>query len=210
MTVQMHVLFLTIAYAALASVLLIVLARVALRRDVKIAVIAAMGVFNVAVFFWSQSLLGWSAATAMPERFQVLWARVLEPNASKQFPGAIHLWVEALDERNIPSGEPRAYVVPYSAALAQKTAEAQSEIKKGNAQGGKAGAVDLAPNVGSSATDGLTTGVNIRTVSQGAVPGGDPSGGGILDPSSLGGQTKSIDLIPLPKPLLPPKDLPEF
>ena len=210
MTVQMHVLYLTIAYAALASVLLIVLARVALRRDVKIAVIAAMGVFNVAVFFWSQSLLGWSAATAMPERFQVLWTRVLEPNASKQFPGEIHLWVEALDERNIPSGEPRAYVVPYSAALAQKTAEAQSELKKGNAQGGKAGAVDLAPNVGLSATDGLTTGVNIRMVSQGAVPGGDPSGGGILDPSSLGGQTKSIDLIPLPKPLLPPKGLPEF
>lgn len=210
MTVQMHVLFLTIAYAALASVLLIVLARVALRRDIKIAVIAAMGAFNVAVFFWSQSLLGWSAATAMPERFQVLWARVLEPNVSKQFPGAIHLWVEALDERNIPSGEPRAYVVPYSAALAQKTAEAQSEIKKGNAQAGKAGAVDLAPNVGLGATDGGMTGVNIRTVSQGAVPGGDPSGGGVLDPSSLGGQTKSIDLIPLPKPLLPPKDLPEF
>ena len=204
MTMQMHVLYLTIAYAALASMLLIVLARVALPRSVKIAVIAAMGAFNVAVFFWSQSLLGWSAATAMPERFQVLWARVLEPNASKQFPGAIHLWVEALDERNIPSGEPRAYVVPYSAALAGKTAEAQSEIRKGNAQGGMTH--PIAPNVGSGATEG----VNIRAVSQGAVPGGDPSGGGVLDPSSLGGQSKTVDLIPLPKPLLPPKDLPEF
>lgn len=210
MTMQMHVLYLTIAYAALGTVLLIVLARVSVSRGVKVAAIAAMGVFNIAVFFWTQSLLGWSAGTAMPERFQVLWTRVLEPNASKQFPGAIHLWVESLDERNIPSGEPRAYVVPYSAALAQKTAEAQSEIKKGNAQGGMAGAVDLAPNVVSNSTDGLTTGVNIRTVSQGATPGGDPSGGGVLDPSSLGGQTKAIDLIPLPKPLLPPKDLPEF
>lgn len=210
MMMQMHVLSLTIAYAALGTVLLIVLARVSVPRGVKVAAIAAMGVFNIAVFFWTQSLLGWSAGTAMPERFQVLWTRVLEPNASKQFPGAIHLWVEALDERNIPSGEPRAYVVPYSAALAQKTAEAQSEIKKGNAQGGMAGAVDLAPNVVSNSTDGLTTGVNIRTVSQGATPGGDPSGGGVLDPSSLGGQTKAIDLIPLPKPLLPPKDLPEF
>lgn len=210
MTVQMHVLYLTIAYAALATVLLIVIARVDLPRGVKVAVIAAMGVFNVAVFFWSQSLLGWSAATAMPDRFQVLWTRVLEPNASKQFPGAIHLWVEALDERNIPSGEPRAYVVPYSAALAQKTAEAQSEIKKGNAQGGKAGAVDLPPSIGSTATEGAIEGVNIRMLSQGATPGGDPSGGGVLDPAALGGQSKSIDLIPLPKPLLPPKDLPEF
>lgn len=210
MTVQMHVLYLTIAYASLALVLLIVLARVALPRGIKIAVIAAMGAFNIAVFFWSQSLLGWSAATAMPERFQVLWTRVLEPNPSKQFPGAIHLWVEALDERNIPSGEPRAYVVPYSAALARKTAEAQSEIRKGNAQGGKAGAVDLIPNIGLSATEGFNQDINIRMVSQGAVPGGDPSGGGVLDPSFLGGQTRTIDLLPLPKPLLPPKDLPEF
>ena len=210
MTMQMHVLYLTIAYAALGTVLLIVLARVSIPRGVKIALIAGMGAFNVAVFFWSQSLLGWSAGTAMPERFQVLWTRVIEPNASKQFPGAIHLWVEALDERNIPSGEPRAYVVPYSSALARKTAEAQSEIKKGNAQGGKAGAVDLAPNVVSGGPEETLEGVNIRMLSQGATPGGDPSGGGVLDPSSLGGQSRSIDLIPLPKPLLPPKDLPEF
>lgn len=203
MTVQMHVLYLTIAYAALASVLLIILARVALPRVVKIAVIAAMGVFNVAVFFWSQSLLGWSAGTAMPERFQVLWARVLEPNASKQFPGAIHLWVEALDERNIASGEPRAFALPYSSALAAKATSAQSEIKKGNLQGGMAHA--FAPNIG---TAGGVDGVNIRTISQGATPGGDPSGGGVLDPAALGGQSKSVDLIPLPKPLLPPKDDP--
>src|SRR5687768_300429 len=105
MTMQMHVLYLTIAYAALASILLIVLARLAMPRSVKIAVIAAMAAFNVAVFFWSQSLLGWSAATAVPENFQVLWTRVVEPNPSQQFAGAIHLWVEELDERNIPSGE---------------------------------------------------------------------------------------------------------
>jgi hypothetical protein len=106
MTMQMQVLYLTIAYAALGSMLLIVLSRLAIPRAAKIGVIAAMGVFNVAVFFWSQSLLGWSAATAVPEKFQVLWTRVVEPNPSQQFAGAIHLWVEELDERNIPSGEP--------------------------------------------------------------------------------------------------------
>jgi hypothetical protein len=41
-----------------------------------------------------------------------------------------------------------------------------------------------------------------------APPGGDPSGRGILDPSFLGGQSKSVELIPLPKPILPPKDIP--
>jgi hypothetical protein len=45
-------------------------------------------------------------------------------------------------------------------------------------------------------------------VAHSATPGGDPSGGGMLDPSVLGGQSKVIDLIPLPKPLLPSKDMP--
>ncbi|MFA5899970.1 MAG: hypothetical protein WC829_12770 [Hyphomicrobium sp.] len=202
MTMQMHVLYLTLAYAALGSILLVVLARLAIPRTVKLGLIAAMGAFNIAVFFWSQSLLGWSAATAVPENFQVLWTRVVEPNPSQQFAGAIHLWVEELDERNIPSGEPRAFVVPYSAALAAKAATAQTEIKKGNAQGGTRHA--FIPTMSAGGVEG----VNVRNVSQGAQPGGDPSGGGVFDPAALGGQSKSVDLIPLPKPLLPPKDDP--
>jgi len=204
MTMQIHVFYLTIAYAALGSILLLVLARLAIPRGVKIAIIASMGAFNVAVFFWSQSLLGWSAATAVPETFQVLWTRVVEPNPSQQFAGAIHLWVEELDERNIPSGEPRGFVVPYSASLAAKAAVAQSEIKKGNAQGGTRHA--FTPTLGTGG--GAPQGVNVRNVGQGAQAGGDPSGGGLFDPAALGGQSKAVDLIPLPKPLLPPKDDP--
>lgn len=116
--------------------------------------------------------------------------------------GRHSLWVETLDDNNIPSGEPRVFLLPYSAALAAKAAAAQTEIKKGNPQGGRAQV--LAPDVGGTAVEG----VNIRTPSQGATPGGDPSGGGVLDPAALGGQSKSVDLIPLPKPLLPPKDDP--
>jgi hypothetical protein len=204
MSMQMHVVYLTIAYAALGSVLLIILARLPISRTAKVGTIAIMGAFNIAVFFWSQSLLGWSAASAVPENFQVLWMRVVEPNPSRQFAGAIHLWVEELDERNIPSGEPRAFVVPYSAELAAKAAVAQTEIKKGNAQGGTRHA--FAPTFGTGG--GAPQGVNVRNVGQGAQAGGDPSGGGIFDPAALGGQSKSVDLIPLPKPLLPPKDDP--
>lgn len=139
----------------------------------------------------------------MPDQFQVLWTRVVEPDASRGRLGAIHLWVEALDENNIPSGEPRAFVLPYAPALAAKASAAQSEIRKGIAQGGRAQI--FTPDVETTPIEG----VNVRTASQGAAPGGDPSGGGgMLDPSVLGGQSKSVDLIPLPKPLLPPKDMP--
>ena len=151
-----------------------------------------------------QSLLGWSSATAAPERFQLLWARVVEPNPSRNVAGAIHLWVEALDGNNIPSGEPRAFVLPYSPELASKAVVAQSEIQKGNPQGGFGLTDNIAPETGENALEGA----NVRTVTQGVTPGGDPSGGGLLDPSVLGGQSKVVDLIPLPKPLLPPKEMP--
>lgn len=202
MTMQTAVVLLTIAYAALGALLLVVLVRLSIPRPAKFAAIAVMAVLNIGVFFWTQGLLGWSSATAVPERFQLLWARVVEPNPARGLTGAIHLWVEALDENNIPSGEPRAYVVPYSPGLAIKAADAQAEIKKGNPQGGRS--QTFAPDMEPTDIDGAT----VRTVTQGAAPGGDPSGGSVLDPSVLGGQSRTVDLIPLPKPLLPPKDLP--
>ena len=204
MSMQMHVLGLTLAYVTLGTLLLIVLVHLAMPRVAKAVLIGLMTVFYSGVFFFSQSLLGWAAATAVPERFQVLWTRVVEPNPSQQSAGEIYLWVEELDERNIASGEPRAFVVPYSPTLADKVSTAQAEIKKGNPQAGTRQA--FVPTYGTGG--GAPAGVNVRNVAQGAMPGGDPSGGGLFDPAALGGQSKSIDLIPLPKPLLPPKDDP--
>ncbi|WP_072378045.1 hypothetical protein [Hyphomicrobium sp. NDB2Meth4] len=204
MNTQMHVIGLTAAYAALCTLLLIVLIHISIPRLAKAGMIALMTAFCAGVFFFSQGMLGWAAASAVPERFQVLWTRVVEPNPSQQSSGAIYLWVEALDDHNLPSGEPRAFIVPYSAAMADKVSTAQTEIKKGNAQAGTRHA--FTPTVGSGG--GAPAGVNVRNVSQGAMAGGDPSGGGIFDPAALGGQSKAIDLIPLPPPLLPPKDGP--
>jgi hypothetical protein len=202
MTIQGNVVLLTIAYAGLAALMLAMLARLAIPRWAKIAAILVMSAFDVGVFFGAQGLVGWSSATAVPARFQMLWGRVVEPNAAQGRPGAVHLWVEALDENNFPSGEPRAFVLPYSAELAGKVTIAQAEIRKGNPQGGRAESfsINAEPTGGES--------VNVRAVSQGVAPGGDPSDGGLLDPAFLGGQSKSVDLIPMPKPLLPPKETP--
>jgi hypothetical protein len=202
MTIQGQIVLLTIAYAGLAALLLAVLARLAVPRWAKIAAIVLMSLFDIGVFFAAQGLVGWSSATAVPQRFQVLWTRVVEPNPSAGFPGAVHLWVEALDQNNLPSGEPRAFLLPYSSALAGKVNAAQSEISSGNPQAGRP--ESFAMDVEAVAPDGA----NVRGASQGTSPGGDPSGGGLLDPAFLGGQSKSIDLIPMPKPLLPPKEMP--
>jgi len=197
MALQTNVLCLSLAYVLLSVLLLVVAAQLAVPRLVKIAMILAASIFYVVVFFATQGLLGWSAPVAVPAHFQVLWTRVIEPNPAHSEPGAVHLWLEELDDANLPSGVPRAYLLPYSRDLAQRVSAAQGEIEKGHPQGGRA------QFFGDPSHEGV-----IGPVTTGAPPGGDPSGGGLLDPAFLGGQSKSVNLAPLPKPVLPRKDLP--
>lgn len=201
MALQTNILCLALAYVVLSVLLLAVLVRLPLVRMVKIGAILTVSAFYIAVFFSTQGLLGWSAPVAVPARFKVLWTRVIEPNPARRDPGAIHLWLEELDDANLPSGVPRAYLLPYSPQLAGRVSSAQEEIEKGHPQGGRAqffgGPTDTPPSGGAA-----------PPASQGVAPGGDPSGGGLLDPSFLGGQSKTVELAPLPQPALPPKDLP--
>ena len=198
MGLETGVLGLVLAYVLLSTLLLAVMIFLPIRRWLKIAAILAASAFYVVVFFATQHLLGWSAPVAVPDRFQVLWTRVIEPNPSRNNPGAVHIWVEALDESNLPSGEPRAFRLPYSVELARKVSAAQAEIDEGRPQGGRS------QFWGENSGDKMGS----APVNAAAPPGGDPSGGGMFDPSFLGAQSKSVELAPLPKPKLPAKDLP--
>jgi hypothetical protein len=128
-----------------------------------------------------------------------LWARVVESNVVNNEAGAIYLWIETLDEANRPSLVPRAYVLPYSAALASKIGAAKSEISQGRHQVGRPTDFGIG--------GGELVGSNLPSRSGGG-RGGDPSGGGVLDTKFLGGGGPFIDFAPLPQPTLPPKDEP--
>jgi hypothetical protein len=150
-----------------------------------------------------EGLPGWSATAPLPPQFQILWARVVEPNPLDRDPGAVHIWVEDLDAANLPSGQPRAYRLPYSAALAAKVEAARDEIIKGHPQGGRA--ADFGAGNGQPAPEGPS---DVSTFRHSAAPGGDPTGGGPLDLSFLTGESGNIEFAPLPVPILPAKDTP--
>jgi hypothetical protein len=162
---QSAVLALSFAYVAAGVLLLAVLGRLRLARGLKLAAALVAGTCYLAVFFASENLLGWSAPAAVPARFQLLWGRVVEPDRALGRAGAIHLWLEALDDANLPSGVPRAYLLPYSAALAGRVADAQREIKKGHPQGGRAELFGATPDT----PPGFATG-----------PGTTPAGGALI------------------------------
>ena len=105
---------------------------------VKAAAIVVTSVFFVEVFFATKSLLGWPRAGQLPPRFQLLWARVVEPDPKSGDRGAIYLWIEEVDENNVPDGVPRSYRIPYSRPLADRSIKAREEIMRGRPQQGSA------------------------------------------------------------------------
>jgi hypothetical protein len=88
-------------------------------------------------------LIGWPSDAHVPEHFQLDWATVVEPDKLNGSPGSIYLWVEALDDNNMPAGTPRAFRVPYSRDLAERIGHAKERIEQGKDQAGTAR--DLVP-----------------------------------------------------------------
>jgi hypothetical protein len=132
------VLAISIAYVVMAVLLLCMGLTSRFAWWIKSVVIVVTSAFFVEAFFATKSLLGWPGTSRLPHRFQLLWTRVVEPDPKVGDPGAIFLWVEELDENNVPSGTPRSYKLRYTSPLADQSNKAKDEIMAGNPQEGTA------------------------------------------------------------------------
>lgn len=160
---------------------------------VKAAAIVVTSAFFVEAFFATKSLLGWPRTGALPARFQLLWVRVVEPDVKSSNPGAIYLWIEAVDENNVPDGVPRSYRLPYSRPLADRSAKARDEIMTGKPQQGSA--EDIA---GGESKD------DPKSEQQGAKA--EPGLTAVdLEQYRLLQQAQRVEFSPMPGPTLPPK-----
>lgn len=84
------------------------------------------------LFYWLhwqgvQDTKGWPAAQALPEKFELIAADVVEPRQGRE--GAIRLWVRETDD-----GEPRVHGLPYSRKLHQALFETKERIAQGRTQ----------------------------------------------------------------------------
>ena len=195
------ILWLSIAYAVLGVLLLIICVFAKIPWPVKAGVIVLTSAFYVVSFFAMRGLLGWSSIDSLPRHFKLLGARIVEPHSLEGEPGAIHLWVEALDDDNFPSGEPRAYRLPYDARLVEKTEAAIKASADGKPQGGRTADFGNGEGGVSEATAREITPSTITTTG-----GGDPSSGGPLDPAFAHGENQTVNFSPLAPPRMPAKD----
>lgn len=194
---------LSIAYAVIGVLLLVACLFTRLPLPLKAGAIIVTSAFYVVSFYATRGLLGWSAVDPLPAHFKLLQARIVEPHSLAGDPGAIHLWVEELDDDNRPSGVPRAYRLPYDVHLAEKTEAAIKASADGRPQGGR-----TADHGTGEGGENEITAREITPSSIATTAGGDPMEGGPLDPGVAHDQSESIVFAPLPPPRMPPKDTP--
>jgi hypothetical protein len=85
----------------------------------------------VATYLLLNGLVGWPTVNKLPPRFSLVATRIVEPDKARGAPGHIYLWVEEIDEHQIPVTPPRGYEVAFTNNLAKKTDEAQQLLKGG-------------------------------------------------------------------------------
>lgn len=140
------ILSLTAAYALVAALLAYVLLLSRLHWAFKALATAATVVLIPLTFNGVGELRGLPSDGPIPSSFRMLWAQVLEPNPLQHEKGNVFLWLQALDAENFPSGQPRAYQLPYSDDLKIKVNDALAKISQGEEIQGKVDAKKTLPN----------------------------------------------------------------
>lgn len=197
-SLQTVIVTLSVCYALIGALLLLVLVYARLPWQAKAVAVVITSAFYVGSFAGARGLLGWASVDRLPRSFKVLQVRIVDPHSVEGDPGAVYLWVEALDDDNRPSGVPRAYRIPYSDTLADKAQHAADQIAAGHPQGGRA--ADFGTGDG-GVIDAAREYILPKTIIETA--GGDPSTGEFKAAKNAG---DGVSFTPLLPPRMPPKD----
>jgi hypothetical protein len=113
------------AYAATAVLLLSLNIASLWRWPVKAgAIVMTSGLF-VGTYVAINAMIGWPSTERLPARASFLASRIVEPDNFTGSPGVIFVWLQGIDDKNLPVGEPRAYKLAYSRVVARDVVEAQ-------------------------------------------------------------------------------------
>lgn len=183
------------AYAATAVLLLSLNLTSLWRWPIKAgAIVLTSGLF-VGSYLAINGLIGWPSTGKLPGRAIYLASRIVEPDKFTGDPGVIFVWLQGIDDKNLPVGEPRAYRVPYERAVATSVIEAQRLRGSGREVVGN---FEYSPEKADEAVPR-----NVPVVGQtGPSPESDDTRGGAGGMFSLGQELHAVfvEMPPLPLP----------
>lgn len=132
-TTTSELLWLTLAYAMLAFLLLILCLATAWSWRIKAALVVLVSAFYVLHGSVLRGIAGWPADDALPERFVLLSAVFDEPSPARHHAGAIYLWANELKDQQALD-LPRVYRLPYAKDLHGILRDGLKKARDGNTQ----------------------------------------------------------------------------
>lgn len=130
-------LFLTLAYVAVAALLLSLNLATRYPGWVKALAIVLVSLLYFGTWLGYKGILGWPTGESMPEDFRVLWITIEDPDKAVSGPGHIYYWVRALDPDGVMAGAPRAYTVPWGEEAAEEAQRALDRMEEGEILNGR-------------------------------------------------------------------------
>jgi hypothetical protein len=178
------ILALTLAYTAIAALLLNLNLSTRFSPWLKTAGIIVVSALYAGSWYGYQGLRGWASPDPLPENFRVLWITMDEPDKAAGGPGTIYFWVRELDAAGLPSGVPRAHRVRWNESSAEAAQHALERMDDGELLNGR---------TGPDAADTLRAGSESAYAAQASIAEGD--------------RRPEFEFFRVPAPTLPPKNL---
>ena len=133
-TLTSGILLVFVVFIFLVTLLLLITLKTSVNWKFKLILIASSLAVYIFTYQGMMSFSGWPSENILPNKFQIHWTYVKEPDKFAKTDGAIYIWIEELDEFNIPLGIPRSYKLPYSPPLEEEVANVQANLEAGEAQ----------------------------------------------------------------------------
>ena len=185
------------AYIALAVLLLALLIASLWRSWIKAVAIVLTTLVCFGSYVSISGMIGWPSGSQMPRRFNLVATRIVEPDALRDKPGHIYLWIEAIDDNQVIISAPRAYEVPYNADISAEVAVAQQLLDTG---AGVMGELDTREGQsGAAQTSVGSADEEADTVSIGS-EGGQATGGGAFERTEAGMSLTFSEMAPVGLP----------
>ena len=128
----MTLLLLTLAYVAVAILLLNLGFRSHWRWQIKLFAVLITAAFYIGTWYGLKHLQGWPVDKSLPAEFRLISEYIQQPDKQRGTDGAIYLWV--IDQAGDADRQPRAYRIPYQLSLhediARATARGRPQIGK--------------------------------------------------------------------------------
>jgi len=118
----MTLLLLTLAYVAVAALLLNLGFRSHWRWQIKLFAVFITAAFYAGTWYGLKHLQGWPLNEPLPAEFRLIAEYIQQPDKQRGTDGAIYLWIT--DQSKDSDGVPRAYRIPYQEALHEEIAAA--------------------------------------------------------------------------------------